>query len=84
VQRRGIEIRAIWLDYRVNLRINSHTVEHFKILERPVDLPRQHRNEIDRLLGGIIETHREPIRPDDLSRFNSANWMRFDRLDQSA
>jgi hypothetical protein len=75
VQGRRIEIRSIWPDDRMNLRIDAHSVENIEIFERPVNTAGENWPEINRPLHRIVELNRKPIWPNIFQRYDSIMWM---------
>ena len=55
VEGRGIEVRSIGPDKRVNLWIQPDVSEQVGILQRSIQLASQHRSKIDGLLRAIRE-----------------------------
>lgn len=66
VKRRGIEIRAIWPDQRVNLRVDADLIEGRQVPQRPEKLSGEDRSKIDELHGVVVESHPQRVGGVDL------------------
>ena len=66
----GIEVSAIGPHQRARFRVDANLPEHPLVAQRTVQLPRQHRPEIDRLLGSVVKANTNRVRGDDFKTEN--------------
>lgn len=83
VQRSRVEIRSIRPNERMNLRIDSHSIENGKIAQRAIHRTCQDRPKIDHLLGAVVKLHAQRVGGFDLKGLDSINWVQHCFIDLS-
>src|SRR5207245_6899525 len=73
VKGRGIEVGAVGPHQRVGIGIDADLVEQLKIAQRPIQLARQHRLKVDRLLSAVLKMNTKRIRRYDFERLDLMN-----------
>ena len=66
VKRRRIEIRAVRPHQRAGLGIKTDSVEDVGVTQRPEQAATENRQQVDNLLGPVVERHHQGVRAGNL------------------
>jgi hypothetical protein len=75
MQRRRIEVGAVWPNERVGLWVDPNLIEEIKIPERSKQLSSENGLKVDGLLHAIVESDAQRIRSDDCKFDDAVNRM---------